>query len=58
MYSNNKVRLAIGKIDISIPFEMGLKQGDIVSPVRFLFLMMAFAETVEVEWDKHNIQKK
>ena len=57
MYSNNKVRLIIGKIDTSIPFEVGVKQGDSVAPVLFLFLMMDFAETVEAEWDKHNIQK-
>ena len=57
MYSNNKVRLIIGKIDTSIPFKVGLKQGDSVAPVLFLFIMMAFAETVEAEWDKHNTQK-
>ena len=28
MYSNNKVRLIIGKIDTSIPFKVGVKQGD------------------------------
>ena len=57
MYSNNKVRLIIGKIDTSIPFEVGVKQGDRVALVIFLFLVMSFAETVEAEWDKHNIQK-
>ena len=57
MYSNNKVRLIIGKIDTSIPFEVGVKQGDSVAPVLFLFLMMAFAETIEQEWDRHNIKK-
>ena len=49
MYSDNKVRLIIGKIDTSIPFEVGVKQGDSVAPVLFLFLMMAFAETIEEE---------
>ena len=56
MYSNNKVRSIIGKIDKSIPFEVGVKQGDSVAPVLFLFLMMAFAETVEAEWGQ-KIQK-
>ena len=51
MYENNKVRLIIGKIDISIPFEVGVKQGDSVAPVLFLFLMMAFAEVLEQEWN-------
>ena len=57
MYSNNKVRIIISKIDTSIPFEVGVKQGDSVAPMLSLFLMMVFAETVEAEWDKHNIQK-
>ena len=57
MYRNNKLRLIIGKIDTSIPFEVGVKQGDSVAPMLSLFLMMALAETVEAEWDKHNTQK-
>ena len=57
MYSNNKVRFIIGKIDTSIPFEVGMKQGDSVAPVFFLFLMMVFAEVIEQEWDKHGINK-
>ena len=57
MYSNNNVRLIISKIDTSIPFKVGIKQGDSVAPVLFLFLVVAFAETVKAEWDKHSIQK-
>ena len=45
MYTEKNVILIIGKIDISIPFEVVVKQGDSVAPVRLLFLMMAFAET-------------
>lgn len=37
MYSNNKMMLIIGKIDTSIPFEVGVKQGDNVAPELFLF---------------------
>ena len=55
MYIDNKVRLIIGKIDTSIPFDVGVKQGDSVAPVLFLFLMMAFAEVIEQEWDKNGI---
>ena len=57
MYSNNKVRLVIGKINTPIPFEVGVKQGYSVAPVLFLFLMMAFAETIKKEWHRHGIQK-
>ena len=52
MYKSNKGRLNIGKIDTSIPFEVGVKQGDSVAPVLFLFLIMALAEVIEKEWDK------
>ena len=57
MYNNNKVRLIIGKIDTSIPFQVGIRQGDSVSPLLFLFLMMTFAETVKAEWEKNSTQK-
>ena len=57
MYANTKVRLIIGKIDTSIPFTVGVKQGDSMAPVLFLFLVMAFAETLEKEWDKAKLTK-
>ena len=47
IYSNNKVRLVIGKIDTSIPFKVGVKQGDSIALVLFLFLVMAFAEVID-----------
>ena len=49
MYTEKNVRLIIGKIDISIPFEVVAKQEDSVAPVLFLFVIMAFAETIEKE---------
>jgi hypothetical protein len=30
--------------------EVGIRQGDNMAPVLFLFLMTAFAETLEMEW--------
>ena len=50
------MRLILGKFDISIPFEVGVKQGDSVAPVLFLFIMRAFSETLEEEWVKNNLQ--
>ena len=46
----------MGKIDIPIPFEVGVKQGDIVAPVLFLFIMMAFVETIEKEWVRNDLK--
>ena len=40
MYTDKNVRLIMGKIDISITFEVGVKQGDSVAPVLLLFIMM------------------
>ena len=44
------VKIIIGKIDASIDFKVGFIQGDSMSPVLFLLLMMAFYETLEDEW--------
>ena len=56
MYMDNKVRLFLGNIDTSITFEVGVKQGDSVAPVLFLFIMMSFAETLEKEWVRNGLQ--
>ena len=56
MYADSKVRLILGETDMSIYFEVGVKQGDSVVPVLFLFIMMAFAETLEEEWVKNDLQ--
>ena len=55
MYTDNNVRLILGKFDIYITYEVGVKQGDSVAPVLFLFIMMAFSETLEEEWLKNNL---
>ena len=44
---NSVVRLIIWNIETSIPFKVGVNQGEIMSPVLFLFLIMTFAETLE-----------
>ena len=56
MYTDNTVRLILGKIDISIPFEIGVKQVDSVAPALFLFIMMALSETLEEEYMKNDLQ--
>ena len=47
MYKDSIVRLIIGKNDTSIPSKFGVKQSDSMAPVMFLFIIMAFAETLE-----------
>ena len=57
IYKDSCVRLIIGKSDTSIPFRVGVKQGDSMAPVIFLFIIMAFAETLEKEWTKNNLHQ-
>ena len=57
MYENSAVGLIIGKIDTSVPFKVGVNQGDIMAPVVFLFLVMAFSETLEKECTRNGLTK-
>ena len=50
MHNKSVFKLVIGNIETSIDFKVGVKQGDSTTLVLFLFLMMAFAETLEDEW--------
>ena len=47
MYDKSIVKLFIGKVDTSIEFKVGVKQGDSMDPALFLFLMMDFSEILE-----------
>eukprot|EP00978_Attheya_sp_CCMP212_P034588 scaffold145570_cov33-Attheya_sp.AAC.1 len=50
------VNLKVGTADSrSIPYTVGVKQGDAMAPVLFLFLFQAFAETLEEEWEDSDI---
>ena len=55
MYKDSRTRLIIEKFDTTIPFYVGVKQGDSMSPVIFLFIIMGFAETLEGEWTKNGL---
>ena len=50
MYDKSIVNTIIGKVETSSDFKVGVKQGDIMAPVLFMSLMMAFAKTLEDEW--------
>ena len=49
MYEKRIVKIIISKIETSIEFKVGVKQGQSMPPVLSLFLMMAFSETLEDE---------
>ena len=52
MYKDLKIVLKIGKVEDKMSQTVGVRQGDCMSPVLFLFMVMAFAETLEKEWVK------
>jgi hypothetical protein len=50
IYRNNTCVLKIENEITEIPQIVGVRQGDNMAPVLFLFLMTAFAETLEIVW--------
>ena len=57
MYDKSIVKLIIEKSETSIDFKVGVKQGDNMAPVLFLFLMMTFTKTLESEWTALGLSK-
>ena len=55
MYKDLVVVLKIGKNVEEILQEVGVRQGDNMAPVLFLFLMSAFAESLEIVWQQSGI---
>ncbi len=49
-YQDLVVVLKIEKEVVELPQMVGVRQGDNMAPVLFLFLMSAFAETLKAEW--------
>ena len=56
MYTDLKVVLKIDKEIAEIMQSVGVRQGDNMAPVLFLFLMSAAAETLELAWRQANIE--
>ena len=54
-YQDLVVVLKIEKEVVELPQTVGVRQGDNMAPVLFLFLMSAFAETLEAEWKRARI---
>ena len=56
MYKDLKIVLKIGKVEEKMIQTVGVRQGDCMSPVLFIFMVMRFAETLEKEWVKAGLQ--
>ena len=57
MYDKNVVKIIIEKTETSISLKLGVKQGYRMAPLLFMFLMMAFAKTLEDEWAALGLSK-
>ena len=55
IYTDNVYILKIKKETTEIPQTVGVRQGDNMAPVLFLFLMTAFTETLETVWQEQAI---
>ena len=57
MYQDLILVVKVGKEERKIPQTVGVRQGDNLSPVLFLFVMSAFAEALENEWGKNGMHE-
>ena len=55
-YQDLVVVLKIKKEEVKLSQTVGVRQGDNMAPVLFLFLMSAFAETLEAKWKREQIR--
>jgi hypothetical protein len=55
MYKNNIVILKIEKESVEMRQTVGVRQGDNMAPVKFLFMMNTFAESLETVWKQKGI---
>ena len=56
LYTDLKVKLKLGKVKIEICQSVGVRQGDNMAPVLFLFLMSAVSELVDQAWDREGVE--
>eukprot|EP00978_Attheya_sp_CCMP212_P020961 scaffold60711_cov65-Attheya_sp.AAC.8 len=50
MYKDSAVLFKTGVEMREIPYTVGVKQGDNMAPVLFIYLMNAFAKTMSIKW--------
>jgi hypothetical protein len=56
LHNDFVLKLRIGNETCEIPYGKGIKQGDVMAPILFLFLMLAFSETLEEEYKEWGIK--
>lgn len=58
LHTGVTVKLTVGDADVTFPAEIGVKQGDNMAPILFLFYMQAATEAMERDWPVHKPQFK
>jgi hypothetical protein len=56
LHTDVTVRFAVGKVEADITSTVGVKQGDTLAPILFLFVIQAAMETLEPVFGKHCIK--
>jgi hypothetical protein len=56
LYKNVTLKLNSGSAKESIPYSVGVRQGDVMAPVLFIVLMQAMAESLDDEWKAADIE--
>lgn len=57
MYTDLQIMLKFGDKKYDFFQEVGVRQGDDMAPVLFLFLMAAFEELVDKAWERENMER-
>jgi hypothetical protein len=50
------IKVKIGKESTTIPYSIGVQQGNNMAPVLFLFVMQAFTDMIEKNWSQLNLK--
>eukprot|EP00978_Attheya_sp_CCMP212_P004158 scaffold9027_cov61-Attheya_sp.AAC.6 len=58
MYTDAIVVFKTGTETREVPYKVGVKQGDNMAPVLFIYLMNAFAETLSEKWNFNKLEYK
>jgi hypothetical protein len=57
LYIDLKVVFSLGKSKVTISQSVGVRQGDNMAPVLFLFVMTAFHDLLENTWEENGIER-
>jgi hypothetical protein len=57
LYKNLVISLTIGSKTIELHQSVGISQGDNMAPILFLFIMLAFYDLLEIEYEEQGIKR-